>query len=119
VTFLVSVDVAATLLDLRVAYRCACRELCLVDLPAVALSDFDAAVVSEPAAIAGNGAARHTNIPVAMINAERPLALIFIWQSPHLPARSEMRPRCVSTPGQKKGIFGLQRAKAGHFSRHG
>jgi hypothetical protein len=50
-----------------------------------ALSGFGLAVVlSVPAAC--DGPARHTKSPAASINAERPLALIIIWQSPHLPA---------------------------------
>jgi hypothetical protein len=40
--------------------------------------------------------------------------LMFIWQSPHLPGpESGMRPSAVSAARQKKGIFGLQRAKTG------
>jgi hypothetical protein len=83
------------------------------------VSDFKiVAVLSALAAIVGDGPAKHTNSPVASINAERPLALIIIWQSPHLPApESEMSPRCVSTAGQKKGIFGQDRAKAGQRRR--
>jgi hypothetical protein len=65
-------------------------------------------------AAACDGPAKHTKSPVANINAERPLALIFIGQSPHLPApKDAMRPWGVSAAGQKKGIFGLQRAKGG------
>ena len=117
--FLVSSDFEATWLDLRCADRFQCRELCLMALPAVAPSDFKiVAVLSALAAIVGDGPAKHTNSPVAKINAERPLALIVMWQSPHLPApESEMSPRCVSTAGQKKGIFGLDRAKAGQRRR--
>jgi hypothetical protein len=55
-------------------------------LPDVEVSDFDAAALSPPAARAGNGPAKQTRSPAATINAERPLALIIIWQSPHLPA---------------------------------
>jgi hypothetical protein len=58
-------------------------DLPVVALPVVALSGVDAAAASELAAMAGNGAAKHTRIPVAMIKAERPLALIVIRQSPH------------------------------------
>jgi hypothetical protein len=65
--------------DLRVSSRFECRELCLVDLPAVASSDFDAAVVlSAPAAATGDGPAKHTISPAASIKAERPLALNFM-----------------------------------------
>ena len=69
--------------------------------------------------VTGNGPARATNnpvSPVATIKAKRPLALIFILMiSPFRPPDGEMRPRCVSTPGQKKGIFGPLGAKAGQF----
>ena len=59
--------------------RFECRVLCLVDLPVVALSDFDASVVlSAPAAATGDGPAKHTISPAASIKAERPLALNFI-----------------------------------------
>ena len=37
-------------------------------------------------AVAYDGPAIHTKSPVATINAERPLALMFMWQSPRLPA---------------------------------
>jgi hypothetical protein len=81
------------------------------------LSDF---VVAVALAAACDGPAKHTNIPVASINAERPLALVVIWQSPHLPVPgSEMRPCRVSAAGQKKGIFGLHRAKAGQKALSG
>jgi hypothetical protein len=84
-------------------------------LPDVALSDFEvAAALSLLAATTGDGPAKHTKSPVAIIKAARPLALTIIWQSPHLPAPDgEMRPHRVSTAGQKKGIFGQDRAKAG------
>ena len=51
----------------------------------------------------GDGPAKHTKSPVASIKAERPLALIIIWQSPHLPVpgRNET-PRRVRS-GAKKG----------------
>jgi hypothetical protein len=56
-------------------------------LPDVALSDFDVAVArSVLAAVTGDRLAKHTKSPVAKINAERPLALTIMWQSPHLPA---------------------------------
>jgi hypothetical protein len=43
---------------------------------------------------------------------------MFIWQSPHLPApESGMSLPAVSAARQKKGIFGLQRAKAGQRCR--
>jgi hypothetical protein len=46
------------------------------------------------------------------------MALIVIWQSPHLPApKREKRPCGVSTPRQKKGIFGRDRAKNGQRHR--
>jgi hypothetical protein len=54
--------------------------LSAIGAPAVEL----AAVALLPAA-AGDGPAKQTQSPAASINAERPLPLIFIWQSPHLP----------------------------------
>jgi len=40
-----------------------------------------------------------------------------MWQSPHFARpRAEMRPRGVTTAGQKKGIFGQVRAKAGQHA---
>src|SRR3954469_3895165 len=88
---------------------------CRTDFPDVAVSDFEvAAARSVLAAVAGDGPAKHTKSPVATIKAERPLALTIMWQSPHLPVpTSEMRPCLVSTAGQKKGIFGQDRAKTG------
>jgi hypothetical protein len=57
----------------------------LLSATGAALSGFGLAVVpSVPAAC--DGAAKQTKSPVASINAERPLALIVIWQSPHSPA---------------------------------
>jgi hypothetical protein len=79
-----SVDLAATLLDLWCAYFRQCRELCRVYL----LSAIGAAAVGLAAAVlgaatVGDGPAKHIQSPAASINAERPLPLIFIWQSPH------------------------------------
>src|SRR5438552_19040391 len=112
-------DFTATLLDLRFAWLFQWREPCLADFfdatdaPA-ASSDFAAAATSSALGAAWDGPAKHTKSPVASINAGCPLALIFIWKSPHLPAlKGAMRPWGVSAAGQKKGIFGLQRAKAG------
>ena len=108
-------DFSTALPDLRRASRFECLEFCLV------VSAFEADVaLSVPAAVAGNGAAKHTNSPVARINAERPLALISMWPSPHFcPPQPGMRPRGMSTPGQKKGIFAPEGAKAGHFPCRG
>src|SRR6202020_1066966 len=47
--------------------------------------DFAAGAAPSALAVACDGPAKHTNSPVASINAERPLALIIMWQSPHLP----------------------------------
>ena len=70
-------------------------------------ADFEVAVALSAVVAACDGPAKHTHSPVASINAERPLALIIIWQSPHLPVpRRERRPARVSTARQKKGIFG-------------
>jgi hypothetical protein len=77
-------------------------------------SDFPLAAALSALAAACDGPAKQTKITVASINAERPLALIFIANLPILPApKSAMSPWGVSAAGQKKGIFGLQRAKAG------
>jgi hypothetical protein len=113
------VDFSASLLDLRCATFFQWRELCLAYLfDATGVADFEVVAALSALAAACDGPAKHTHNPVASINAERPLALIIMWQSPHLPApESEMRPRRVSTAGQKKGIFGLDRAKAGQRRR--
>src|SRR5258708_22744471 len=113
-------DLATTTLpDLRSAWLFQWREPCLADFfgatgaPTVS-SDFVLAAALSALVAACDGPAKHTKSPVASINAECPLASIFIWQSPHLPApKGAMRPRGVAAAGQKKGIFGLQRAKAG------
>src|ERR1019366_2580110 len=96
--FLSTEDFSASLPNLRCAYFFEWREPCLAYLlsamgaPA-ALSDFEPAVALSVPAAACDGPAKHTKSPVASINAERPLALIVIWQSPHLPApKNEMRP---------------------------
>src|SRR3954469_3279681 len=80
----VSAAVDGTLPGLRCPSRFNCRVVGLTDFADAALSDFE--VGSAPAAIICDGPAKHTNSPVASINAERPLALIIMWQSPHLPA---------------------------------
>ena len=84
------------------------REPCLAYLlsatgaPACLRSCSRGRVVS--VAAARDGPAKHTKTPLRRINAERPLALIFIWQSPHLPApESEMRPSRRVRSGAKKG----------------
>jgi hypothetical protein len=80
---LISEDFDAALPDLGCADRLAGRELCFVEVPAVASSGFDvAAAVSAPAAGTGDGPAKHTKSPVAIIKAERPLALIIMWRTP-------------------------------------
>jgi hypothetical protein len=72
------------LLDFWCAYLLQCRELCLVYLlSATGVPGVDLAVVVSVAATACDGAAKHTQSPAASTNAERPLPLIFIWQSPH------------------------------------
>src|SRR5947208_9475484 len=117
--FLAVSDFTVTFADLRSAWLFQWREPCLADFfdppngPA-ASSDFALSAALSALAAACDGPAKHTKSPVARINAERALALIFIWKSPHLPAlKGAMRPWGVSAAGQKKGIFGLQRAKAG------
>jgi hypothetical protein len=78
--FLLSEDFDAAFSDLPCADRFPSREPCLIDFPAVALSDF--AAVSAPAAVACGWPPNHTKIPVANIKAKRPLAVIIIWLSP-------------------------------------
>jgi hypothetical protein len=75
----------------------------LLSATGAALSGFVLAVVVSVPTAACEGPARHTKIPVASINAERPVALIIIWQSPHLPVpkRNETLTRVHS--GAKKG----------------
>jgi hypothetical protein len=70
------------LLDLW-AYLLPWCEPCLVYLlSAIGAPAVELAAVALPAAAAGDGPAKHTQSPAASINAERPLPLIFIWQSP-------------------------------------
>ena len=107
---------SATLPAFRCAYffewfACPANLWSATGVPAV--SDCAAAVVSSAAA-ACDGPAKHTKSPAARINAERPLALLIMRNLPNLPAPgAERRPRRVSAARQKKGIFGLHRAKAG------
>ena len=49
-------------------------------------ADVEPAIALSAPAAACDGPAKPTKSPVASIKAERPLALMFIWQSPHLPA---------------------------------
>jgi hypothetical protein len=85
--------------------------------PAAVVSDFAPAVASSAPTAARDGPAKHTKSPAANINAQRPLALIVIWQSPHLPVpEGKRRTHGVSATGQKKGIFGRVRAKTGQRS---
>src|SRR2546430_15405027 len=119
VAFLSVSDFTATFPDLRSAWLFQWREPCLADFfdptdePA-ASSDFALSAALSALAAACDCPAKLTKSPVARINAERALALILIWKSPRLPAlKGAMRPWAVSAAGQKKGIFGLQRAKAG------
>jgi hypothetical protein len=71
----------AALSDLSCADRFPWRELCLIDFPAISLSDF--AAVSALAAVACEGPPNATKSPIANINAKRALAVIIIWLSPH------------------------------------
>src|SRR5258706_16403205 len=107
---------STTLPDLRSAWLFQWREPFLADFfgatgaPAVS-SDLALAAALSALAAACDGPAKHTKSPDARINAERRLASIFIWQSPHLPApKGAMRPWGVSAAGQKKGNL---RAAAG------
>src|SRR6266852_5041366 len=103
--FLSVEDFSATSLDLRCAYF---FQWCLLRVmgAAAALSGVALAAALFAPAAAWDGPAKHTQSPVASINAECPLALIIIWQSPHLPApKSEMRPHGMSAARRKKGIF--------------
>jgi hypothetical protein len=79
--FLLSEDFEAALSDLSCADRFPWRELCLIDFPAISLSDF--AAVSALAAVACEGPPNATKSPIANINAKRALAVIIIWLSPH------------------------------------
>jgi hypothetical protein len=102
--------------DLPCASRFECLELCLVEFADVAVSDFDAAVaLLALAALAGNGAAKHANSPVARINAEQPLALIFMCNLPICPPpmRNET-PLHVHT-GAKKGNLRARRGESWAF----
>ena len=85
-------DFSASLLDLRCATFFQWREPCLAYLfsatgaPA-AFSDFDDFELAASFALAAacDGPAKHTNSPVASINAARPLALIIMWNLPICP----------------------------------
>jgi hypothetical protein len=52
-----------------------------------------------------------------MINAERPLALMFMAISPFADPRLTKEPPVVATPGQKKGIFRRPRRNRGNSSK--
>jgi hypothetical protein len=101
VAFLSLDDFTATLLDFRCAelfQACVLRLVYLLSAKGApaAFSDFElaaklAAALSALAGAARDGPPKHTNSPAASINAERPLALIIIWQSPHLPALAAKR----------------------------
>jgi hypothetical protein len=67
-----------------------------------------AAAWSDVAAAASavcNGPAKPSQSPAAMINAERPLALMFMAISPFASPRLTKNLPAVSIAGQKKGIF--------------
>ncbi|MDP1585942.1 MAG: hypothetical protein Q8M18_21205 [Bradyrhizobium sp.] len=89
VAFLSAEDFSAALPD----FRCACffewrglvYLLSAIGAPAV-FSDFEVAIAVSSPGSACDGPAKHIKSPVARINAERPLALMIIWQSPHLPS---------------------------------
>jgi hypothetical protein len=63
------------------------------------------AVASSAVSVACDGAEKHTNKAVASINAERPLALIFIFGDLPIPLvpKNRNEPDGVSVAGQKKG----------------
>jgi len=56
-----------------------------------AVTDYDLALASSAPTAASDGPAENTKTPVTIINAERPLALNIIWQSPHLPGSAARR----------------------------
>jgi hypothetical protein len=59
------------------------------------------------------GPANPNQSPAAMINAERPLALMLMAISPFVRPRLTKEPLGVATPGQKKGIFRRPRRNHG------
>jgi hypothetical protein len=115
-------DFSAILLDLRCATFFQWCAACLgaaFALSGLELAGFELTAAPSTPVAACDGPAKHAHNPVANINAERPLALIFILAiSPFASPRSEKRPRGVSAARRKKGIFGRVRAKTGqrHFS---
>jgi hypothetical protein len=124
-TFFLGEDFSATLLD----FRCECffqwREPCRTYLRTATASpaalsvsvaaDFESVTaLSSAAAAAGDGPAKQTNKPVAMINADRPPALMVIDNSPHSPAPERRNePATHVRSGAEKGNFRTSRAKAG------
>src|SRR6202051_1539394 len=109
-----SVDFSATMLDRWCASLLQVREPCLVYLlSAIGAPAVELAVVASLPAAAGDGPAKHTQSPATSINAERPLPLIFIRQSPHLPVprRNETSPRGHSAA--KKGNLRASPGKSG------
>src|SRR5947208_3249573 len=121
--FLAVSDFTVTFADLRSAWLFQWREPCLADFfdptngPA-ASSDFALSAALSALAAACDGPAKHTKSPVARINAERALALIFIWKSPHLPAlKGAMRPWGVSAAGESRATACAGRNSCGVFVR--
>jgi RNA polymerase sigma-70 factor (ECF subfamily) len=92
-------------------------------LAVVALSEVDVATaLSLLAATAGDSPAKHAKSPVAKINAERPLALTIMWESPHLPRlqqRHETSPRVHSgaEKGNLQATAGKSRAAPSHRAK--
>ena len=93
------------------------RELDLVYLPEVALSDFEAAALSLPAAVAGAGPAIDTKSPAANIRAPAALALTVMWISPFA-RRPIGRRGCAACPqrGRKRESSGNTGQKQGNVA---
>jgi hypothetical protein len=77
-------------------------------------SDFALAAALSVLAAACDGPAKHTKTPVASINAERPLALIFIWKSPLCqPPKAQSDPGACPQRGKKRESSGCSGRKQG------
>jgi len=86
----------------------------LVDFSEVALPDFEAAALSLPAAVAGDGPAIDTKSPAANIRAPAALALTVMWNLPFA-RRPNGRRDCAACPqrGRKRESSGNTGQKQG------